>query len=215
MKATSAWDNFFANAVRKIFVPGTRILDIGSGLRIDQSRGNRVDPTRAWIKPLLKDVTYQILDPISTYHPDIVGDVMQLSLPNETYDAVICLAVLEHVPRPWDAVKEMYRVLKPGGFLFLYIPFLSPYHAMPGYYGDYFRFTEDGIRSLCGDFSDLELAAVRGPIETLAHLIPGRQHSLRRITRWLDSLRRSSGKQVSGYYMLARRPIEGVLIESS
>lgn len=196
---------FFEESIRRIFRPGAKILDIGAGLRIDASRGNREDSRRAWIKPLLAGVTYRVLDPVPTYHPDIVGDVMALPLPDASEDAIICLAVLEHVPRPWDAMREMHRVLKPGGSLFLYVPFLSPYHAMPGYYGDYFRFTEDGLRSLSEKFSDVKLSAVRGPAETLAHLLPGRQTILRRVARWIDGFRPGSGKQVSGYYLLAQK----------
>lgn len=200
-----SWENFFEECVRRIFQSGARILDIGGGLRIDATRGNREDPTRAWIKPLLASVTYRVLDPVPTYHPDIVGDVMSLPLPDASEDAIICLAVLEHVPRPWEAMREMHRVLKSGGHLFLYVPFLSPYHALEGYYGDYFRFTEDGLRLLCGDFAGVKIAPVRGPVETLAHLIPGRQKFLRRIGRWIDGIRRGSGKQVSGYYLLAQK----------
>ena len=199
------WEQFFEESVHRIFQPGARILDIGAGLRIDASRGNREDPARAWIKPLLAGVTYRVLDPVPTYHPDIVGDVMSLPLPDASEDAIICLAVLEHVSRPWDAMREMHRVLKPGGCLFLYVPFLSPYHALEGYYGDYFRFTEDGLRSLCGEFESVKIAAVRGPVETLAHLVPGRQKFLRRIGRWIDGVRLGSGKQVSGYYLLAQK----------
>ena len=112
-KAT--WEQFFERAIRDIFQPGARILDVGAGLRIDASRGNREDPSRAWIKPLVAKTTYLVLDPVPTYHPDIVGDVMALPMGDEEFDSVICLAVLEHLPRPWIAVQEMYRVLKPQG----------------------------------------------------------------------------------------------------
>ncbi len=201
-----AWEQFFEESIRRIFQPGAKILDIGAGLRIDASRGNRVDPARAWIKSFLAGVTYHVLDPVATYHPDIVGDVMDLKLPDGSYDAVICLAILEHVPRPWNAVHEMHRVLTPGGLLFIYVPFLSPYHAMEGYYGDYFRFTDDGLRALLATFTNVEIVPVRGPAETLAHLVPGRQKFLRRIGRWIDRYRHGSGKQVSGYYLLAQKP---------
>ena len=205
MPNKTSWDLFFENASRAVFQPGATILDIGGGLRIDGTRGNREDPTRAWIKPLAEKTKYLILDPVDTYHPDIVGDVMALPPGDNLYDAVICLAVLEHVPRPWDAIAEMHRVLKPGGILFLYVPFLSPYHAQPGYYGDFFRYTDDGIRALCTKFTDVQVAPVRGPVETLAHLTPGHQRLLRRIGRMIDGMRKSSGKQVSGYYATAKK----------
>ncbi|MFH2231937.1 MAG: methyltransferase domain-containing protein [Patescibacteria group bacterium] len=202
------WDRFFEKAVKDVLSPNSKVLDIGAGLRIDSSRGNEEDSGRAWIKPLIKDVTYHVMDQVDTYHPDFVGDIMSMPFEDESYDSIICLAVLEHVPRPWDAMSEMFRVLKPGGKIFVYVPFLSPYHAMPGYYGDYFRYTEDGIRSLCEKFTNLKIAPVRGPIETLAHLLPGKFDSnfIRMIGRKLDGLRKSSGKQVSGYNFTATKP---------
>ena len=201
------WDTFFENAIRTALVPGSRVLDVGGGLRVDGTRGNIEDPSRAWIKPLLKDLHYEVLDPVDTYHPDIVGDVMNLPLPDASYDAVLCLAVLEHVPRPWDAMREMRRVLKPGGHLILYVPFLSPYHAMPGYYGDYVRFTDDGLRALCSDgFTNIQLTPVRGPAETIGHLLPGSLgHLGRRLGRLMDHFRPGSGKQTAGFFVAATR----------
>ena len=206
--ANTPWEVFFEESIRRMLRPGARVLDVGGGLRVDASRGNVEDPARAWIKPLLVETSYQVLDPVETYHPDIVGDVMALALPDASFDAVLCLAVLEHVPRPWDAVREMHRVLAPGGTLLLYVPFLSPYHAMPGYYGDYFRYTEDGLRSLCSDFVSLRLSAVRGPVETITHLLPGALgRLLGPLGRVLDRMRPHSGKQVSGYYVLASKAV--------
>lgn len=198
------WDAFFNDAIRQALTPGYRVLDVGGGLRIDGTRGNVEDPKRAWIKPLIPQVTYEVLDPVDTYHPDIVGDVMDLPIAENVYDSVLCLAVLEHVPRPWDAMREMRRVLKPGGTLVLYVPFLSPYHAMPGYYGDYVRFTDDGLRALCAAFTNVRIAPVRGPAETLTHLLPGALgRILAPVGRTLDRLRPGSGKQASGYYVIA------------
>lgn len=207
-KKQASWEIFFNQAVKEVLRPNTKVLDIGAGLRIDAERGNQEDQNRAWIKPLLAQVDYKVMDQVDTYHPDMVGDVMAIPLADASWDAIVCLAVLEHVPRPWDAMNEMFRVLKPGGLLLVYVPFLYPYHAMRGYYGDYFRYTEDGIRSLCEKFTDVRLAAVRGPVETLANLLPGglSAKSFKFFGRWLDGLRKSSGKQVSGYFFLARKP---------
>lgn len=201
-----AWEIFFRESIREILIPGARVLDIGGGLRVDKEKGNVVDPNHLWIKPLLEHVTYQVMDPVDTYHPDIIGDVMHMQLQDASYDAIVCFAVLEHVPRPWDAMKEMFRVLKPGGKLFLYLPFLYPYHAMPGYYGDYFRFSEEAIRSLSEPFENIRLCPVRGPAETVANLFPGRLRKwFSPFARWVDARHKGSGKQVSGFYVVATK----------
>jgi SAM-dependent methyltransferase len=206
-KHEPAWEQFFRRAITELIVPGARILDVGHGLRVDEKRGNVVDPTRAWIKPLLEYVTYEVMDTVPTYHPDFVGDVKDIPRPDASYDVVICMAVLEHVDKPWVAMDEIYRVLRPGGKLLMYVPFLYPYHAMPGYYGDYFRYTEDGIRSLCSAFESVEVASVRGPVETLVNMLPNRIafDALRKAARMIDARRKSSGKQVSGFTVLAKK----------
>lgn len=46
-----------------------------------------------------------------------VGDVYKLTFPAESFDAVFSHNVLEHIPEPIKALREMYRVLKPGGVI--------------------------------------------------------------------------------------------------
>jgi SAM-dependent methyltransferase len=206
MKLT-AWDKFFTAAISEVLIPETDVLDIGAGLRVDGSKGNIVDPKREWIRPLITNVRYTVMDPVDTYHPDVVGDIQNMPFSDNSFDAVICLAVLEHVQRPWEAADEMLRVLRPGGVLFGYVPFLSPYHAMPGYYGDYFRYTDDGIASLFDKWENIRIQHVRGPVETLVHLLPGRLGSrvISGIGGIVDRLRHASGKQTSGYFFTARK----------
>ena len=50
---------------------------------------------------------------------------------------VHCEAVLEHLEFPDEAVREMYRVLAPGGIVFAATPFLQPYHAYPDHYQNF------------------------------------------------------------------------------
>ena len=92
------------------------------------------------------------MDPVPDYNPDIIGDIHNLPLENESIDAIICIAVLEHIKNPFKAFEEMYRVLKKGGYCFIYVPFLYRYHAQNGYYGDFWRYTEDSIKHLSEKF---------------------------------------------------------------
>ena len=88
------WEKFFQEKMIKIFTEKKSVLDIGGGLRTEMSKGNRLDVKNAWLEDYIKKVDYKILDKVSDYHPDIVGDVQNLSLPNESVEAVICIAVL-------------------------------------------------------------------------------------------------------------------------
>jgi SAM-dependent methyltransferase len=64
---------------------------------------------------------------------------------DDHFDAILCIAVLEHVINPEEAVAELFRVLKPGGHLILEVPFLQPEHKVPT---DFQRYTRDGLEHL-------------------------------------------------------------------
>lgn len=66
-------------------------------------------------------------------------------VPSDHFDAVICSEVLEHLPRPADALAQIHRVLKPGGVLIVTVPYLSRLHDEPH---DYYRYTRHGLRHL-------------------------------------------------------------------
>lgn len=75
-----------------------------------------------------------------------IGSVLDMHMiENSSYDSVISLAVLEHVPDPFRAVSEINRILKLDGIFMLSVPHISRLHELPH---DYFRYTEFGIREL-------------------------------------------------------------------
>jgi SAM-dependent methyltransferase len=65
---------------------------------------------------------------------DIVSDIAEIPEPNASFDAILCTEVLEHVPNPVSAIKELARLLKPGGTLILTAPFCSLTHFAPYHY---------------------------------------------------------------------------------
>jgi 2-polyprenyl-3-methyl-5-hydroxy-6-metoxy-1,4-benzoquinol methylase len=52
----------------------------------------------------------------------IVGSILEIPFPDNFFDIVISSEVIEHVPDPFKAMHELYRVLKPGGNLILTTP---------------------------------------------------------------------------------------------
>ena len=55
-----------------------------------------------------------------------IGNIQQLPFRGSTYNSIICSEVLEHVESPKEAIKEMVRVLKPGGVLAISVPRFLP-----------------------------------------------------------------------------------------
>lgn len=68
------------------------------------------------------DISPEELDKNNTVHEKIVGDIQEYSLPKEEFDVVICWMVLEHLPRPKDALLNMSRTVRPQGLLILGFP---------------------------------------------------------------------------------------------
>lgn len=100
---------------------------------------------------------------------DLVADIHDLHMvPSDTVDFVTCVSVLEHVHYPQRAVKEMLRILKPGGIAYFNVPFIFPFHADPD---DFYRFTYKGIDLLCEDFERVDSGFNRGPASTMHHLL--------------------------------------------
>jgi ubiquinone/menaquinone biosynthesis C-methylase UbiE len=69
---------------------------------------------------------------------DYESDIVDIPVPDESFDVILCTEVLEHVPEPIRAVSEMARILAQGGCLLLTAPLGSflhqePYHFYGGY----------------------------------------------------------------------------------
>lgn len=62
---------------------------------------------------------------------DIVCDITAIPEPDASFDAIMCIEVLEHLPDPLRALAEFSRLLRPGGWLILSAPFCSLTHFAP------------------------------------------------------------------------------------
>lgn len=81
------------------------------------------------------------------------SDLTNITVPDNLFDSIVCTQVLEHVKDPVKVLKELNRVLKPGGKLFVSAPFFYEEHLIPN---DYLRFTEFGFRYILLE-SDFEI----------------------------------------------------------
>lgn len=84
---------------------------------------------------------------------------------SEKFDLIVCTEVLEHTLQPFDAVDEMWRILKPGGKALVSTPYNFRIH---GPLPDCWRFTEYGLRALFKKFEIIKLDALEDEERFLA-----------------------------------------------
>ncbi|MBI2687402.1 MAG: class I SAM-dependent methyltransferase [Acidobacteria bacterium] len=107
---------------------------------------------------------YVNLDLFPLKNVDVAANAELLPFLDNQFTRVECDAVLEHAEFPDKIIREIERVLKPGGYAHIVVPFCHPYHAYPA---DFRRYTPEGLRQLAGA---LEVAAEgwrTGPTATL------------------------------------------------
>jgi SAM-dependent methyltransferase len=112
--------------------PGKIVLNLGSGIgQFDHYLSKDIKTINLDISPLMANL-------------HVIADAHFLPFKSECLDVVYSIAVLEHLRKPWIVTDEIFRVLHPGGYVVLELPFLNVIHDEH----DYFRFTDKGIRSL-------------------------------------------------------------------
>ena len=85
-------------------------------------------------------------------------DINDLEFEDDAFDAVACISILEHIPHPATAIKELHRVLRPGGRIWVQLPFHYPYHNAPY---DYWRVSPNGLRIWMDQFEELACGVSR------------------------------------------------------
>jgi SAM-dependent methyltransferase len=84
---------------------------------------------------------------------DVVADAHRLPFASGTFDLALAMNVFEHLRSPHDAAREIGRVLRPGGEVWIHTAFLQPLHEAPAHF---YNATEFGVREWFRDFTDVD-----------------------------------------------------------
>jgi SAM-dependent methyltransferase len=106
--------------------------------------GSLQSPYRALLTS--KGLAVRTLDIDLESGADYHGTAEATGLPDESFDVVLCTQVLEHCINPWQAMTEIRRILKVGGYAIVSVPHVWFYHPHPH---DHWRFTQEGLVHLC------------------------------------------------------------------
>jgi SAM-dependent methyltransferase len=137
---------------------GSRVLDAGAG--------------NAPYRTLFAHCDYVTADWPNSPHADaanvdIVADLRDIPRPDAYFDAVVLTEVLEHVAEPTDVLAELSRILRPGGRIFVTVPFVIYLHESPY---DYARYTCFALERLLGQasFTEARTTPLGGAFSVLA-----------------------------------------------
>jgi len=157
---------------------------------------------------------------------DVIYDGATLPFEGESFDSILCTEVLEHCLNPQSLVREMARVMKPGGCALLTAPMVFHHHEEPW---DFQRFTRYGMEHIARQ-AGLEIlwlvprgrmySALLGTVYTTVSYTLSRRPFIDIVLWFLWPiattvlwLERMSDKPVAmslGWQMCVQKPISGV-----
>lgn len=148
-----------------------RLLDIGCGVK----------PYKNMLSKLVSE--HIGLDHHETMHDksniELFGTAYNIPADDDSFDSTICTGVLEHLEEPEAALRECYRILKPGGVAIYSVPFIWHLHEQPR---DFYRYTKYGLQYLFNksQFELVEIKALSGFWVTFGQLFVYNMYRLNR-----------------------------------
>lgn len=143
-----------------------RLLDIGCGQMPYKDYILKYSKVKEYVGVDIESAL--IYNPV--IKPDVIWDGKQLPLDSETFNCSIGTEVLEHCAEPEVLMREVYRVLKPGGVFFFTVPFLWNLHEVPN---DEYRYTPFSLKRHLNNsgFQDVEMEATGGWHASMAQMM--------------------------------------------
>lgn len=117
---------------------GSKVLDVGAGGCPHRKKFNHC---KYFSHDFAQLSDVQIQNQMGYGRIDFVSDILSIPVPDKSYDVILCTEVIEHIPDPISAIKEISRILKPGGTLLITAPLQSGLHQEPyHFYGGYTKY---------------------------------------------------------------------------
>jgi len=192
---------------------GARVLVVGGSI-VGDGMDKFVESKQLWF--VESDVSFGP-------RTQIIFDGHAIPYRDGSFDCVIVQAVLEHVLDPIQCVKEIHRVLSPGGVVYAETPFMQQVHGGPY---DFTRFSRSGHRRLFRNFTEVKAGMTAGTGTSLAWsyqyfllALFGHGNALRSVVKafarftgfwmkyldYITGLNKRESDSASGFYFIGKR----------
>lgn len=216
MRLAHNYNRFLRKSVQKAAGRSPRVLDFGAGIGEFSEHLKKAGMTVETVETD-SNLSLQLNEKGFVVHSDLS------KIPNDQFDFIFSLNVLEHIEDDHKVVQQLARVLKPGGRLYLYVPaFQMLWTSMDDHVGHYRRYNKRSMEILMENcqfqIQDLGYCDSMGFMATVAYKILGdskgtlNPRALQIFDRFLFPLnrvldlgfKRILGKNV---YCLAQKPL--------
>lgn len=145
--------------------------------------GGKKTSKRGTFRPPSTSDQWVYLNNDQSTSPDYLANAENLPFPNSSFNTFLMCEVIEHLPKPEQCLSEAARILKPGGYGIVTIPFLFPIHSDPF---DYQRWTPTKIEEV---FSNVGLEIIKitpmgGALAVILDILQIQLNELMRLSKY-------------------------------
>lgn len=135
------WESHYRPERQTILDAVRAFAPSASGCLLDVGCGHK--PYARLFLPYVQEyIGLDLVESAAGNDADVIGSVLALPFDDASFDTVIATQVIEHVAEPWVMMREIARVLRPGGRVLVTAPLFWPLHETPH---DYYRYTSYGL----------------------------------------------------------------------
>lgn len=133
---------FIKNIAKKYDVKDKKLLDVGAGHQPYKRFFKQLIYSSCDSESVIKEMKYNTLNAKHDFYCNINEKIPVI---DEAYDYILCSEVLEHVYNPDNVIREMSRILKIEGLIFITAPQCGGEHMLPH---NYFNYLGPGLEYL-------------------------------------------------------------------
>jgi SAM-dependent methyltransferase len=151
---------------------------------------------------LRDDCRYFSLNLAVSEKPAVAGDARLMPFKDGSFEGILILEVLEHIPTPDLLIMEIMRVMRVGGIMIGSTRFIHPQHGAPN---DYYRFTAESLELLFSEYGHCRVEKLGNRLHVLSDIVTENYRFLRIFNRLIQYIQIKPTTCYSGLLFIVKK----------